>query len=96
MIEFEEMARLAFAVAGVAGLVLILRWLGDRDGPSLADLFRIQAEPPLRRGAREEEAQPWRLDRLSRPHTGEPRPSSVDVPRQAVDCSPRARLPQPD
>jgi hypothetical protein len=96
MIEFEGMARFAFAVAGVAGLVLILRWLGDRDGPTLADLFRIQVDPPLRRGAREEEARPWRLDRLSRPHTGEPRLLGVDVPRPAVGCSPRARLPQPD
>jgi hypothetical protein len=96
MIDAEGLVRFAFASAAIAGLVFILRWLGNAEGGSLADLFRIPVDPPLPRGAQEEEPQRWQLERLSRPRTGDVRGSGATTSRQAVDCSPRTCLPLTD
>jgi hypothetical protein len=96
MFDLGAMVRIALAIAAIAGLALTLRWLGTGEDSSLPGLFSIPVDPPLPRGVQEEEPQRWRLDRLSRPGTGDLRGTGAEVPRQAVDCSARARMPSTD
>ena len=96
MIDLEAVARIALAIAAIAGLVLTLRWLGSGEGGSLMELFKIPVDPPWPRGVQEAEPQRWQLERLSRPRTRDLRAAGADAPRPAPDRSRRARVPSTD
>jgi hypothetical protein len=66
MNDVASLAQVSFAAVLMAGIALAVRWLGDAEGGSLADLFRIPLDPPWPRGVQEEAPRPWQVERLSR------------------------------
>src|SRR5512143_245789 len=84
MIDLGGIVQAALAGSAIAASVLVLRWLGAAEGSSLAELFRIPVDPPLPRGAREEEPPPWQLERLRRPRIGEVRCVGAEASRPAA------------
>jgi hypothetical protein len=64
----------------VAVPVLLARWLAGSEGPTIADAFSIEVDPPWPRGVQEEEPVRWRPEAIQK------RPS---VDHHVVDCPDR-------
>ena len=81
MIDFASI----LAVAGSLALVVVppivlTRWLGGDEGPSLADVLAVPLDPPWPRGVQEEEPVRWHVEAL-RPSRG--RAHAPEAPERA-------------
>ena len=68
MTDFIALLEIAGTVVLVAVPIIAISWaLAGSEGPSLADILAIPADPPLPRGVQEGEPVRYRVERLSRP-----------------------------
>ena len=83
MIDFASIIAVAGSLALVVVPAIVLtRWLGGEEGPSLADVLAISIEPPWPRGVQEEEPVRWHVEAL-RPSRGRAMAPAATNPKTA-------------
>ena len=81
MIDFASILAVAGSLAiVVVPTIVLIRWLGGEEGPSLADVLAVPLDPPWPRGVQEEEPMRWHVEAL-RPSRG--RAGAAETPERA-------------
>jgi len=77
--DIATLLEIAGSVAVVAApVILLVRWLGNAQGPTLVDILAQPLDPPWPRGIQEEEPVRWRVEAVRPPHQAERSADTLD------------------